>query len=118
MDRSAAKKIMNTKVKISTKMMLAVKKGMLTGLTSRFAAVGRTALTNYIAQTIICTTVFFGHGFGLYGNVERWGQALFVIAIWILQLVVSPIWLRHFRFGPLEWVWRSMTYRKTQPMRR
>ncbi|UCH84369.1 MAG: DUF418 domain-containing protein [Candidatus Latescibacterota bacterium] len=98
--------------------MLVVKKGVLRGLTSRLAAVGRMALTNYVLQTIICTTIFFGHGLGLYGSVERWQQSLFVFAIWILQLVVSPIWLRHFRFGPFEWLWRSMTYRTTQPIRR
>jgi uncharacterized protein len=98
--------------------MLIVKAGALTGLASRFAAVGRTALTNYILQTLICTTIFYGHGFGLYGSVERTGQILMVIGVWILQLIISPIWLRHFRFGPLEWLWRSMTYRKIQPIRR
>ena len=98
--------------------MLIVKAGALTGLTSRLAAVGRTALTNYILQTVICTTIFYGHGFGLYGSVERTGQILIVIGVWILQLIISPIWLRYFRFGPLEWLWRSMTYREIQPIRR
>ncbi|UCG52127.1 MAG: DUF418 domain-containing protein [Candidatus Latescibacterota bacterium] len=98
--------------------MLVCKNGVFAGLTTRLAAVGRMAFTNYILQTVICTTIFYGHGFGLYGRVERVGQILIVLAVWIVLLVVSPIWLRYFRFGPLEWVWRSLTYRKNQSMRR
>ena len=81
------------------------------------AAVGRMAFTNYIMQTVICTTIFYGHGFGLFGSVERTGQLLIVFCIWVFQLIVSPIWLRYFRFGPLEWAWRSLTYLRPQPMR-
>jgi uncharacterized protein len=76
------------------------------------------AFTNYMLQTIICTTIFYGHGFGLFGHVERVGQIGIVFAVWALQLAISPIWLRHFRFGPLEWLWRSLTYLTFQPMRR
>jgi uncharacterized protein len=76
------------------------------------------AFTNYIMQTLICTTLFYGHGFGLFGQIERAGQAAIVVAIWALQLIVSPIWLRHFLFGPLEWLWRSLTYMRRQPFRR
>ncbi|MBU8921487.1 MAG: DUF418 domain-containing protein [Bacteroidales bacterium] len=97
--------------------MLICRLGFMKGVTSRLAAVGRMALTNYLAQTLICTTIFYGHGFGLYGSVERKYQILIVIAVWILQLVVSPVWLRYFRFGPVEWVWRSLTYARRQPMR-
>jgi uncharacterized protein len=86
-------------------------------LTRSLAAVGRMALSCYLGQTIICTTIFYGHGLGLYGSVERWGQALIVLGVWVLMLVVCPIWLRHFRFGPFEWLWRSLTYMKLQPMR-
>lgn len=85
--------------------------------TRPFAAVGRLALSNYLLQTLICTTIFYGHGFGLFGKVERAGQVLIVLAIWVVQLIVSPIWLRYFRFGPAEWLWRSLTYWKIQPMR-
>jgi len=81
------------------------------------SAVGRMALTNYILQTLICTTIFNGHGFGLFGEVSRYSQILLVFGIWIIQLIVSPIWLRYFRFGPLEWFWRSLTYGRLQPMR-
>jgi uncharacterized protein len=52
----------------------------------------------------------------LFGEVERTGQVLIVLIVWVLQLIVSPLWLRHFRFGPLEWLWRSWTYRGWQPM--
>ncbi len=80
-------------------------------------AVGRMAFTNYITQTVICTTIFYGHGFGLVGRLERKEQILVVFAVWIFQLIVSPIWLKYFRFGPLEWAWRSLTYMRAQRMR-
>jgi uncharacterized protein len=99
-------------------LVLIVKKGALTWLTSRLAAVGRMAFSNYIMHTIICGYIFYGHGLGLFSEVERSGQILIVIAIWILQLTISPIWLRHFRFGPLEWLWRSLTYWQAQPFKR
>jgi uncharacterized protein len=76
------------------------------------------AFTNYILQTLICTTLFFGHGFGLYGSVERTGQILIVLAIWGFQLLLSPWWLARFRYGPLEWAWRSLSYGTRQPFRR
>lgn len=82
------------------------------------AAVGQMALTNYLLQTIICTTIFYGHGLGLFGQVGRAGQLGIVFAIWAAQLALSPIWLRHFRFGPFEWLWRSLSYMKRQPFRR
>jgi uncharacterized protein len=87
-------------------------------LYSALAATGQMALTNYLLQTLICTTLFYGHGFGLYGSVERSGQILIVFAIWAATLVWSPLWLARFRFGPFEWLWRTLTYMKSQPMRR
>jgi uncharacterized protein len=81
-------------------------------------AVGRMAFSNYILQTLICTAIFYGHGLALYGTVERKFQILIVFAIWIILLIISPVWLRYFRFGPLEWLWRSLTYRKWQPFRK
>jgi uncharacterized protein len=98
--------------------MLVCKTKALELITKPFAAVGRMAFTNYIMQTVICTTIFYGHGFGLFGEVERTGQLLIVIAVWIFQLIVSPIWLTYFRFGPLEWAWRCLSYWKRQPMLR
>jgi uncharacterized protein len=82
-----------------------------------FAAVGRMAFTNYLLQTIICTTIFYGHGFALYGKVERSTQILIVLGVWIFQLIISPIWLRFFKFGPVEWLWRSLTYWKIQKIK-
>ena len=98
--------------------MLICKHGLVRPVTRTFACVGQMAFTNYLLQTVICTTIFYGHGFGLYGKVERTGQILTVFAVWIVLLVLSPIWLRNFRFGPAEWLWRSLTYMKLQPMRR
>jgi uncharacterized protein len=98
-------------------LLLLVKAGWLARVTRRLAAVGQMALTNYIAQTIICIFVFDGFGLGLFGALQRHQLYYIVAGIWIVQLAWSPIWLRHFRFGPLEWVWRSLTYWQWQPMR-
>lgn len=87
-------------------------------ISSRLAAVGRMALTNYLMQTIICTTIFFGWGFARYAHYERATIYLLVPVVWALELFWSPWWLRRFRFGPFEWAWRSLTYWKLQPMRR
>jgi uncharacterized protein len=87
-------------------------------VTEPLAAVGRMAFTNYLLHSVVCTLIFYGHGLGLFGRVGRPAQVLIVLGIWALQLVLSPIWLRHFRFGPAEWLWRSLTYRRLQPMRR
>ncbi|MBN1428529.1 MAG: DUF418 domain-containing protein [Anaerolineae bacterium] len=97
--------------------MLVAKTPGLTPITRVFGSVGRMALTNYLLQTIICTTIFYGHGFGLFGQIERSGQIVIVAGIWIFQLIISPLWLRYFRFGPAEWLWRSLTYWKRQPFR-
>jgi uncharacterized protein len=82
------------------------------------AAVGQLAFTNYILQSMLCTAIFYGFGLGLFGQVERWGQVLIVVLVWVLQLALSPLWLKRFRFGPLEWLWRSLAYFKVQPFRR
>lgn len=82
------------------------------------AAVGQMALTNYLVQTIVCTTIFYGHGLGYFGHLQRWQLALVVVAILAVQLVYSPIWMSRFRYGPFEWLWRSLTYWKRQPLRR
>ena len=98
--------------------MLACRTGALRALTRPFAAVGRTALTNYLLQTILCTTLFYGHGLGWFGSVDRVEQAGVVVAVWAIQLVASPLWLQRFRFGPAEWAWRSLTYGARVPLRR
>lgn len=97
--------------------MWLTKTGGLRRLMDRFAAVGRMALTNYLAHSVILTAVFYGYGFGLYASVPRFWQMGFVVAVIGLQLLWSPWWLARFRFGPAEWLWRSLTYGKRQPMR-
>ncbi len=97
--------------------MLLIRYSRLVGATRRLAAVGRMAFSNYIMHTLLCGLIFYGHGLGLFGEVSRTGQIGIVFAIWALQLWLSPIWLRHFRFGPLEWLWRSLTYWQRQPFR-
>ena len=88
------------------------------GLATRaFAAVGRTAFTNYLLQTVVATTIFYGHGFGLFGSVSRVEQLGIVVAIWAVQVPLSMLWLRYCRFGPVEWVWRTLTYGERQPLR-
>ena len=87
-------------------------------LTSPLAAVGQTALSNYIATSIICALIFFTPGLGLIGQLQRY-QLYFVVAgVWIFNLAWSPWWLRSYFFGPLEWCWRSLTYWRRQPLRR
>jgi uncharacterized protein len=87
-------------------------------LTRSLADVGRMALTSYLCATIICTTLFNGYGLGLFGVLDRPRLYLVTLAIWVAQLAFSRFWLRAFRFGPAEWVWRSLTYWKPQPLRR
>lgn len=82
-----------------------------------FEAVGRTAFSNYLLQSILCTTLFYSYGFALFGSLGRaelWGVAG---CVWAIQLAVSPLWLSRFRIGPFEWIWRSLTYWKPQPWR-
>ena len=97
--------------------MLIVQSGTAPWLTSRLAAVGRMALTNYLATSLVCTTLFYGYGFDLSATIHRPLLWAIVLTIWSTQLLLSPIWLRYFRFGPAEWLWRSLTYWKIQPMR-
>ncbi len=83
-----------------------------------FAPVGRMAFSNYLAQSVICTLIFYGHGLGLFMQLGRPGQILIVLAVWIAMPIWSRAWLARFRFGPAEWLWRSLSYRRAQPMLR
>lgn len=80
-------------------------------------AAGRMALTNYLLQTVVCTTLFYGYGAGLYGVVGAALGVLLTVVIFALQVVWSVWWLRRFQFGPVEWLWRTLTYGRAQPMR-
>ena len=97
--------------------MLLCRAGRPAGLLARLAAVGRMAFSLYIFQTLAATLIFYGHGLGLFGRVERVGQIAIVAALTLLQLWLAPLWLKRFRFGPLEWAWRSLTYFRRQPLR-
>ncbi len=77
---------------------------------SLLAKVGKLAFTNYLLMTLICTTLFYGHGFGLFGSIERQHQILIVMAIWTVLLFFSAFWLKRYQFGPVEWLWRFLTY--------
>ncbi|GAA0540085.1 DUF418 domain-containing protein [Halorubrum ejinorense] len=86
-------------------------------VTTALTAVGRTAFTNYLLQTVIATTIFYGHGLRLFGYVSRVEAIGIVVAVWAVQIPLSVVWLRYFRFGPVEWAWRTLTYGEAQPMR-
>lgn len=98
--------------------MLVVKAGALSWLTKALSAVGQMALTNYLMQSIICTTIFYGHGFGLFGKFDYLQQMYVVLSVGIVQLIWSPLWMQSFRYGPFEWLWRSLTYWRFQPLAR
>jgi len=82
------------------------------------AAAGRLALSNYLLQSLVCTLIFYGYGLGLFGQVGAAAGLLLTVVIYLLQLPLSVWWLRHFQFGPAEWLWRSLTYGRWQPFRR
>ena len=86
------------------------KKGILKKFQNRLQATGRMAFTNYIGMSVICTLIFNGHGLGLFGMFDRLQQFLIVISVWVLILILSPLVLKNYRFGPLEWLWRKLTY--------
>ena len=98
--------------------MLLVRSELLRLLQHCLASVGRMALSNYLLQSILCTLIFYGHGLGQFGTWDRTEQMLLVLAMTICQLIWSPLWLATFRFGPAEWLWRTLTYWRLQPMRR
>lgn len=97
---------------------LIVKSGAWAGLRARLAATGRMALTNYLMHSVICLFIFTGAGFALVGHVTRTQLYPFVLAIWILQLILSPWWLARYQYGPAEWLWRALTYGTKPPFRR
>lgn len=96
-------------------LLLFVRSGLLPWLRRALAAVGQMAVTNYLTHSLVCGIIFIGMGY--YGQFERYELYYVVFAIWAVQLVASPLWLRHFRFGPVEWLWRYLTYMKRPPMR-
>lgn len=98
--------------------LLFCKSGVLAGFQRSMAAVGKMALTNYMMHSVICMIVFTGVGFGMFGKFQRYELLYVVFSIWIFQLILSPIWLKNFYYGPMEWLWRSLSYQKLQPLKR
>lgn len=92
--------------------------GLFTRIRRLMAAVGRMALTNYLMQSVVAGFLFFSYGFGLYGKVSPFQGILITIAIYLVQVMWSYYWLKAYRYGPMEWLWRSLTYRKLMPMKR
>ncbi|MEJ7645071.1 MAG: DUF418 domain-containing protein [Chryseolinea sp.] len=98
--------------------ILLYKSGIFGWLFSLMRPTGQMALTNYLAQSLICGFIFNGYGLGLFGKMQRYEVYLVVLAIWVFQVVYSNIWMRLYFYGPCEWVWRSLTYWRPQPFKR
>jgi uncharacterized protein len=92
-------------------------KGYLRKITNAIAATGRMALTNYLMQSLIATTIFFSYGLGWYGKVNYWQGMILTVGIYFVQVLWSPLWLRNYKYGPMEWLWRTLTYGRKQPMK-
>ena len=98
--------------------MLICKSALLPGLRARLAAVGRMALTNYLMHSLICLFIFTGAGMSLVNELQRATLYLIVVAIWLVQLWLSPQWLQRYRYGPVEWLWRWLSYGTRPPFTR
>jgi len=92
--------------------------GKCSGLFAALANVGRMALSNYLTHSIFFTLVFYHYGLGLHGRVSPTGGLLLTIGLYLLQISISRWWLARYRFGPVEWLWRSLAYGKPQPMKK
>ncbi len=98
--------------------ILALRYLMASAVTKALAAVGRMALTNYLMQSLICALIFYGYGLGLYGSLSRLELLPIIAGLWCVQILFSIIWLRYFMQGPVEWLWRTLTYFRLQPLLR
>jgi len=103
-------------VAIAAMIVLLTRKGG--PLVERIAAAGRAAFTNYLGTSILMTGLFYGYGLGLYGTMSRIELWIPVVAMWALMLLWSKPWLARFRYGPFEWLWRSLARGRLEPMRR
>ena len=98
-------------------LMIAWKGGVLRGLVARFAAVGRMAFSCYISKPRSVRSFSTAMDSGPFGRVDRLQQMLFTFGVWVILLIAAPLWLARFRYGPLEWLWRSLTYGRIKPMK-
>lgn len=97
-------------------LMLFLRSGVLPFVRRSMAAVGRMALTNYLTHSVVALVIFVFLGW--WGAMQRHQLYYIVFAVWAVQFVLSPIWLRHFHFGPVEWLWRYLTYGEAPPFRK
>lgn len=95
--------------------MLVLRSNFFNWLSQALAAVGRMWLTNYILQVVICTFFFYGYGFGAFGRLSQWQLYFVVVEISLVLSVFSIFWLRYYRWGPFEWMWKCFIYRKWLP---
>ena len=98
--------------------ILVLRSGRWRAVTDRLAAVGRMALSNYLAQSLICTLLFYSFGLRLFGSLPRIWLLAVVAGVWAIELWWSPIWLARHPFGPVEWCWRSLASMERLPWRR
>lgn len=98
--------------------MIFYKLPVLKWLKKSLAAVGKMALTNYVMHSVFAMFIFTGVGFGLFGKLQRHELLYVVFSIWLFQMILSPIWFNYFQFGPLEWMWRNLSYQKKHPFRK
>lgn len=98
--------------------MILCKLPILKWLKNSLSAVGKMALTNYVMHSLFAMFIFTGAGFGLFGTFQRHELLYIVFSIWLFQLIASPIWLKYFQFGPLEWIWRNLSYQKRHLLRK
>ena len=98
--------------------IMLLKSGKLGWLTERLEAAGRMAFSNYVGTSLVTTTLFYGYGFGLFARLSRAELYWVVLGVWVLILLWSKPWLQRYRYGPLEWLWRSLAQGEWQPMRR
>jgi uncharacterized protein len=98
---------------------LALQSDRFSGVKAALAAVGRMAFTNYLVQSLIMTTVFYGgRGLGLFGRLDWTAWTLMVLAVWAFQIGASSWWLSRWRMGPMEWLWRRLSYGRPVPLSR
>lgn len=94
------------------------KSGWFNWLLLPFSKMGQMAFSNYLLQSLICSLFFYGYGLDYFGKLQRYELYYVVLFVWAFEMVLSVVWLRYFRFGPLEWLWRSLTYWEWQPFRK
>ncbi|SFZ93954.1 uncharacterized protein SAMN05428642_103454 [Flaviramulus basaltis] len=98
--------------------MLFCKSSILKWLKNALSAVGKMALTNYVMHSVFAMFIFTGAGFALFGTFKRHELLYIVFSIWLFQLIASPLWLKYFQFGPLEWLWRNLSYKKRHALKK